>query len=261
MIVDHYAGAARGWAEGATLVYGPIVARLVAMAPHHLAGRTVLDLGAGTGVADRALQGAGARSIAVDLSAEMLAWEAPARPPAFVADVRRLPVADGQVDDVLGAFVYNHLTDPVRGLAEAARVTRSGGAVLACVYATASRSEVRDLLDEAARREGWAPPDWYAALKQDAVPLLGTAAHMAGAAAEAGLEVVVAEERDVDVGVTTPEQLVDYRLGQAHFAAWVAAMDERRATEVRAMLADHIRPVMRPYEPRVVFLAALVPGG
>jgi hypothetical protein len=43
---DHYAGAGRRWATGATLVYGPIATDLAAR-PHPLAQRTVLDAGAG----------------------------------------------------------------------------------------------------------------------------------------------------------------------------------------------------------------------
>ncbi|HUI02833.1 MAG TPA: class I SAM-dependent methyltransferase [Acidimicrobiales bacterium] len=260
MTVDHYAGVARGWAEGATLVYGPIVRMLVATSPHALAGRVVLDLGSGTGIADGPLAEAGATSLAVDLSADMLRWNAPARPAGVVADVRRLPLSDRRVDDVVAAFVFNHLTDPERALAEAARVTRRGGAVLACVYANSSRSAVRDALDDAAREHGWVVPDWYVALKEQATPILGTVADMAAAAVAAGLHPVATEERAVDVGVTTAEQMVGYRLGQAQFAGWVNAMGAVRAREVKAALADRIRLVMEPFRPAVVFLASLVPA-
>ena len=51
MRADHYALSGRRWALGAELVYGPIAADLVAMSPHSLTGRTVLDAGAGTGAA------------------------------------------------------------------------------------------------------------------------------------------------------------------------------------------------------------------
>jgi len=257
--VDHYAGAARGWAEGAALVYGPIVQALVGMSPHALAGRLVLDLGSGTGIAEGALSEAGARSVAVDLSVDMLTWNAPTRPPGVVADVRRLPLADRCVDDAVAAFVFNHLTDPERGLAEAVRVTRTGGALLACVYANSSRSEVRDALDEAAGEQGWIAPNWYVALKEVAVPILGTAEAMAAAAVAAGLDPVAVEERAVDVGVTTAEQLVDYRLGQAHYAGWLTGMDAARARQVKTELADRIRPIMQPYQPTVVFLSSCVP--
>ena len=43
MRTDHYARSGRRWALGAELVYRPIAAELVAMSPHSLAGRTVLE--------------------------------------------------------------------------------------------------------------------------------------------------------------------------------------------------------------------------
>jgi ubiquinone/menaquinone biosynthesis C-methylase UbiE len=259
MSVDHYAGAARRWAEGASLVYRPIAYELVRTSPHPLAGRVVLDVGAGTGVASTTLVEVGAVPVAADLSHGMLAWQAGDRPPAVVADIRALPFADRAVDDTVAAFVLNHLDDPAAGIAELVRVTRPGGALLACVYSNASRSEVRDAIDEAAQREGWQVPRWYRDIKQKAAPVLGTAAAMERAAQQAGLVDVIVEESPVDVGVTEPEQLVKYRLGQAHYTAWFDQLEPGRAEQIHARLAEEIRPIMRPYRPIVVFLTALTP--
>jgi SAM-dependent methyltransferase len=256
---DYYAGAARRWAEGATIVYGPIARQLIATSPHPLAGRRVLDAGAGTGVASAELLGLQAHPVAADLSYDMLAWKAGGRPPAAVADVRALPFRDCAVDDVVAAFVLNHLVDPAAGLAELMRVARPGGAVLACVYATASRSPVRDAIDQAAQEEGWQIPSWYSDLKRTAVPLLGSAPDMQRFAERAGLLDVVVDERAVDVGVTEPEQLVDYRLGQANYAEWLGWMEPARAEQISDRLVAEIRPIMQPYLPIVVFLAARVP--
>jgi hypothetical protein len=66
---DPYARSGRRWALGAELVYRPIAAELVAMSPHPLAGRTVLDAGAGTGAVSAALAARHARPVATDLSA------------------------------------------------------------------------------------------------------------------------------------------------------------------------------------------------
>ncbi|MGH8993647.1 MAG: class I SAM-dependent methyltransferase [Acidimicrobiia bacterium] len=238
------------------LVYAPIAAEMVALSPHPLAGRTVLDAGAGTGVASDALASAGARVLATDLSLDMLGWEAKARPPCAVADVRALPFADGAVDDTVAAFVLNHLFDPVAGLAELGRVTRPGGAVLADVYSNASQSDVRDRIDQVAIEAGWQVPEWYVELKYVAAPVLGTAPAMAAAATEAGLVDVVVDERPVDVGITEPEQLVRYRFGQAQFAAWLDAIGPEAAGEVRRRAVAAITPIMEPYRPIVVFLAA-----
>jgi SAM-dependent methyltransferase len=259
MTVDHYAGAARRWATGAALVYGPIARQIVALSPHPLAGRVVLDSGAGTGAASVALADLGARTLAIDFSREMMSWDSGGRPPAAVADIRALPLVTDAVDDAVAAFVLNHLVDPAAGLAELKRVTRPGGAILAGVFGNASRNRARDLIDDTARNEGWRVPGWYLELKAEATPILGTAAEMARSATEAGLRVAVVDEREVDVGVTEPEQLVDYRLGQAHFATWLTRIGPERTDEVRRHAIEAIRPIMCPYRPIVVFLAAVIP--
>jgi SAM-dependent methyltransferase len=256
---DRYAGAGQRWAHGATLVYGPIAARLVAMSPHPLAGRTVLDAGAGTGAVAAALGARGARPVAMDLSFDMLAWNARARPPCAVADIRALPVLAGSVDDAVAAFVLNHLTEPAAGLAELVRATRPRGAVLAAVFSNASRSAPRDRIDAIARDEGWQVPGWYAELKA-AAALIGTARAMDAAARTAGLTDVVVTEGPVDVAVTEPGQLVSYRLGHAIFATWLGRIGSRRAAEVAHHAAAAISPIMAPYQPIVVFLAAMTPA-
>ncbi|MHB8681230.1 MAG: class I SAM-dependent methyltransferase [Acidimicrobiales bacterium] len=260
MSVDRYAGAAPAWATGAALVYAPIAAALVEYRAGPLQGHVVLDVGAGTGVAAGPLAEAGASVIGADLSFDMLHWHDAERPPAVVADVRQLPLGDESVDDVVAAFVLNHLADPAPALAELQRVLRPGGGLLACVYANASRSEARDAVDQAAQRAGWRVPAWYLELKEAATPVLGTATAMAAAASGSGFTDVVVDERPVAVGVTEPEQLVAYRLGQAHFAAWLAELDGDERAEIETDLAEAARPVMTPYRPTVVFLAARRPG-
>src|SRR6266849_62177 len=186
MTADHYAAAGWGWATGAELVYGLIAAELIALSPHSLADHTVLDAGAGAGAASRALAAQPARTIAMDLSFGMLAWDAAARPPGAVADIRALPLAAQSADDAVAAFVLNHLTDPSAGLAELARVTRPGGAVLAAVFSTTSGDPARDRIDAVAQDAGWQIPAWYTQLKTTAVPILGSATAMATAARPAG---------------------------------------------------------------------------
>jgi ubiquinone/menaquinone biosynthesis C-methylase UbiE len=259
MTADHYARSGRRWAQGAELVYRPIAAELVALSPHRLAGRTVLDAGAGTGAVSSALGAQGARALATDLSAGMLAWNAATRPPSAVADIRALPLANNSVDDAIAAFVLNHLTDPVSGLAELARVTRPGGAVLAAVFSNDSGSQTRDRIDATAAAAGWQVPGWYAELKTTATPILGSRAGMASAAHQAGLAEVSTEERPVDVGVTEAAQLVRYRLGHPIFAGWLDAIGAARAEALAAGAEQAIRDDMQPYRPIVVFLSAITP--
>jgi SAM-dependent methyltransferase len=253
---DRYAGAGRRWATGATLVYGAIATELVAMSPRPLAGRTVLDVGAGTGAVSAALVAVGARAVAVDRAVDMLAWDAESRPPCAVADARALPLPDDSVDAAAAAFVLNHLAEPADGIAELIRVTKPGGPVLATVFSNASRSQARDQIDMLAQQAGWQVPGWYTDLKTSAVPALGSAEAMRAAAGAAGLAHVAVDERPVDVGVTAPQQLVSYRLGQPAFATWLDSIGPRAAEHFAAAAADAIRPVMQPFRPIVVFLAA-----
>jgi SAM-dependent methyltransferase len=241
-------------------VYRPIATLLVGLSPHPLAGRTVLDAGAGTGVASAALASAGAHPLAMDFSRDMLAWEAAARPPCAVADVRALPVATAAVDDAVAAFVLNHLLDPARGFAELVRVTRPEGAVLVSVFSNASQSDVRDRVDELAMEAGWQVPEWYHEMRAEAAPLLGSASDMEAAARAAGLIEVAVDERPVDVGVTEPEQLIVYRTSQAQFAPWLDQIGPQRTEEFRRRTTEAIRPMMEPYRPIVVFLAGRRPG-
>jgi ubiquinone/menaquinone biosynthesis C-methylase UbiE len=256
---DPYARSGRRWALGAELVYGPIAVELTGLARHPLADRIVLDAGAGTGAASRALRARHARVLAVDLSAGMLRWDAAARPPCVLADIRTLPLAASSVDDAVAAFVLNHLTDPVAAMAELARVTRPDGAILAAVFSNQSRSEARDRIDTLALAAGWQVPRWYAELKATTVPVLGSHTAMAAAARQAGLANVHTAERPVDVGVTEPRQMVRYRLGHPMFASWLDAIGEVGAAAFAAAAEQEIRGKMRPYQPLVVFLSAQAP--
>ncbi len=230
------------------------------MSPRPLAGLTVLDAGAGTGAVSSVLAALGARPVAADSSFDMLAWNASARPPAVVADIRALPIRAGSADGAVAAFVLNHLAEPAAGFAELIRVTRPGAAVLAAVFSNVSRSQARDQVDAVAQDAGWQVPDWYADLKATAFPVIGTAAAMGAAARAAGLAEIVVQERPVDVGVTRPEQLVSYRLGHPAFTSWLDRIGPRRAGELASYAADAIRPIMQPYRPVVVFLAAARPA-
>jgi SAM-dependent methyltransferase len=98
-------------------------------------GGTVLDAACGTGRALpylRAAVGPTGRVVGVDLTVEMLTEALrrgrgdPAVAALVLADVTRLPLADGTVDAILAAGLISHLADPVAGLRELARVGRPG---------------------------------------------------------------------------------------------------------------------------------------
>lgn len=259
MVTDHYAAAAPRWDTGAMRVYGPLAAALVDAGPSPLSGRRVLDAGAGTGAVSAELVRRGAHPVAADLSVAMLAWLARERPPAAACDVRALPFLSAVFDAAIAAFVLNHLTDPDAGLRELVRVTRPRGTVLASVFGAGMASPARDCVDDVARAAGWHAPAWYLEAHRAAVPLLASAPAMAAAARHAGMTGVAVDERPVDVGVTEPDQLVDYRFGNAAFATWLDAIGSDDAARIRRHAIAAVRPVMCPYRPVVVFLSGRAP--
>jgi SAM-dependent methyltransferase len=93
-------------------------------------GRTLLELGAGTGKLTRALTGHGARVIALEPVAGMRAVLTVRAPEAEPVDAvaEEIPLADASVDAVIAAQAY-HWFDPARATAEVARVLRPGGLV------------------------------------------------------------------------------------------------------------------------------------
>ena len=258
---DLYQEAAPGWAAGAELVYGPLADALVATSPVPLTGRRILDVGAGTGAGSRSLRAVGARPVAVDLVLEMLRHDRGRRPPAMVGDVLHLPVGDGAVDGVLAPFVLNHVDRPVEALRELARGAGPGGVVLASTFSDTDRPAVKELVDGVVTAHGWTPPPTYVWLKDRTLGLLGSAALMTEAAVDAGLTGIEVFEGAVPVGVSSPADLVAFRLGMAHVADYLARLP---AGERAAIVADAEAVVAAQHDgsdlaPAAVFLAARVP--
>jgi SAM-dependent methyltransferase len=107
------------------------------------AGQRVLDVGCGPGaLTGELVSRLGAAAVtAVDPSAPFVAAARERNPGVRVelASAEALPFADGEFDASLAQLVVHFMSDPVAGLAEMARVTRSGGVVAACVWDHAGR--------------------------------------------------------------------------------------------------------------------------
>ena len=105
----------------------PLVAleeRVVAPLLPDLAGKIVVDAAAGTGRWAERSRALGARTIAIDFCAEMLAH---APRPSVLADLLRLPLADGCADLTICAFAIGYSP---HAISELVRITRKGGWVL-----------------------------------------------------------------------------------------------------------------------------------
>ena len=100
-----------------------------------VAGRHILDLGAGPGGLALDLAGEGATVVGIDGAPEMLRRAAArvARASAgervwlAQADAHRLPFGDDTMDAVTGLLILHLLGDPAMALRECRRVTRPGG--------------------------------------------------------------------------------------------------------------------------------------
>ncbi|MEO8695804.1 MAG: class I SAM-dependent methyltransferase [Acidimicrobiales bacterium] len=246
-IAEAYSQTGAAWQAGPGAIYDRLATVLVDCSPRDLRGRLVLDLGAGTGAASRAISKAGGIPVAVDAAFGMLAADRSRRPAAVVGDACALPLCNRAVDAVVAAFSLNHLDEPVAGLREAARVTRTGGTVLASAYAEDDSHPAKDAAETAAREYGWEPPPWYPQMRTMAVPKLATVERAQAALSDAGLR---GEARALRVAFPElgPEQLLAWRFGMAQMAPFVSTLTAvARATMLRQarLLLDHAPQLVR----------------
>ncbi len=101
-----------------------------------LAGKEILDVGAGSGRHSLHAARAGARVVAVDLGAsiDVARRNLPAGVLTVQADAEDLPFATESFDLVMSIGVLHHLPDPERALRSIARYARVGGHVHVYLY-------------------------------------------------------------------------------------------------------------------------------
>ena len=119
-------------------------------------GQRVLDVGCGPGALTTELVSrTGASNVAaVDPSAPFVEAARARHPGVEVREARaeELPFDDDAFDAALAQLVVHFMTEPVRGIAEMARVVRPGGSVAACVWDHAGANGPLSLFWDAARR-------------------------------------------------------------------------------------------------------------
>jgi SAM-dependent methyltransferase len=257
---DAYSATGAAWRDGPERVYGRLADVLVAASPIALAGERVADVGAGTGATSRAIRRVGGRPIQLDLAEGMLRVDQGTRPPALVADARRLPLARGSCTAVVAGFCLNHVPDPEHALVEAARVVRPGGVVLISSYAEDDTHGAKAAVEAAVAEVGWRPEPWISEIRAESIPGLATTGRALAVATRAGLE-ARAEAIAVPFPDLTPADLVAWRVGMAQVAPFMASLPEgtQRRVEARALhlLGPHPAPLVR----RIVILTAWVPRG
>jgi ubiquinone/menaquinone biosynthesis C-methylase UbiE len=96
-----------------------------------LNGRTILDVGGGPGYFADAFRDAGAHYIGIDPDVGELSARGDLPSGMIRASGTELPVRTGSVDICYSSNVLEHVSDPLRMLAEMVRVTKPGGTVFA----------------------------------------------------------------------------------------------------------------------------------
>jgi ubiquinone/menaquinone biosynthesis C-methylase UbiE len=248
-----YDRAAESWDAAAGTVYEPLGRLLLDSSPSDLAGRLVLDAGCGTGAVAQAALERGARVVALDRSMAMLRGARGAPLTAVAGDVLDLPFGNHAFDGVTAGFVINQVL-PADGLAELARITRPGGAVLASTWASRPPDPVKRVMEELLLASGWTRPPWYVSMKSTLEPISGDPDRLAEAAREAGLTEVRATVVQADLRIGDPAAVVAYRLALPHIAEWFSGLHDAR----RQALIDHgvraVRPLLKAWRPAVVLL-------
>jgi len=215
-----------------SLLLAPQLADLAAVT----AGQRVLDVGCGPGALTAELVGRLGEGLvsAVDPSEAFVSAARQRHPGVDVrlASAERLPFADQTFDGALAQLVVHFMADPVVGLGEMARVTRSGGVVAACVWDHGGGRSPLSLFWEAAHR---LDPD----VEDESRRAGARAGELARLLEAAGLRKIEEAALDASVEHRSFEGWWEpFRLGVGPAGAYTAALDPRRQAQLRELCRE-----------------------
>jgi SAM-dependent methyltransferase len=203
-------------------------------------GQRVLDVGCGPGALTTELvRRLEAAAVAAADPSEQFVAAARERHPGVdvrVAAAEELPFADGEFDAALAQLVVHFMKDPVRGLAEMARITRGGGVVAACVWDhTGGLTPLAPF---------WDAVHWLDPSAADESRLAGgREGHLTELMTKAGLRDVQEIALPVSVEHTTFEEWWEpFTLGVGPAGVYLASLDSERRADVRARCNERLGP-------------------
>jgi SAM-dependent methyltransferase len=203
-------------------------------------GQRAVDVGCGPGaLTGELVERLGAHAVAAaDPSEPFVAATRERYPGVDVrqASAEELPFEDDAFDAALAQLVVHFMSDPVGGLREMARVTRSGGVVAACVWDLAGGRAPISPLWEAARQLD------PSAVDESGLPG-ARAGHLADLLEAAGLRDVESTELTSGVEHATFEDWWQpFELGVGPAGSYVAGLDDDRRAALRERCLERLGP-------------------
>ena len=234
--------------------YSVPLAPLMASFARVAGDQSVLDVGCGPGaLTSELVRRLGSAAVTAVDPSEQFVHAARERLPGVKveqASAERLPFPDRSFDAVMAQLVVHFMADPVAGLAEMARVTRSQGVVAACVWDHSAGRGPLGAFWEAAR-----------ALDPDVADESGLAGARQGHLEElfeaAGLHEIEATLLSVSVHHPTfKEWWEPFTLGVGPAGSYTAGLDPNRQARLRELCRERF-----PDEPFVVTARAWAARG
>ncbi len=194
-------------------------------------GRRVLDVGCGPGaLTGELVRRLGADGVAAVDPSESFVAAALARHPGVdvrQATAEQLPFEDSSFDAAIAQLVVHFMADPVAGLGEMRRVTRTEGVVAACVWDHAGGRGPLSLYWEAAH-------EIDPAVEDEARFAGARAGHLTELFQAAGIDDVEETALTVQVEhVSFEEWWEPYTLGVGPAGAFAASLDPERQSRLR----------------------------